>query len=104
MFGRREEYGEELNFSRFGYTSVLSLACASDKVWSERRATGDWRLLAVAGACAGAGADAGAGAATVAGAGRAPPSPPPTRAPSPPVDPDDALPGIDYVSHFIVNK
>ncbi|CAH2042767.1 unnamed protein product, partial [Iphiclides podalirius] len=88
----RERYGRELNFSRFGYTSVLSLACVLEdslSIWRPEGAA-DWKLLA-----------------------RRPPSatsphpPPSPQRPHPPlpphppppsdaVDPDDALPGIDF--------
>ncbi|CAH0713037.1 unnamed protein product, partial [Brenthis ino] len=74
----RERYKRELNFSRFGYTSILSLACALPHVRVARQPGGDWLL-----------SDAAA------------PAPRPPRAPAPRrarshADPEDALPGIDF--------
>ncbi|XP_047031023.1 uncharacterized protein LOC124638175 [Helicoverpa zea] len=79
----RERFNREINFIRFGYTSVISLVytLGAGVVITRPDATGDWHLAPR-------------------GAGPPPPAPPaPRRRParaSPPPDPDDALPGIDY--------
>ncbi|XP_064073816.1 uncharacterized protein LOC113401033 [Vanessa tameamea] len=81
----RERHGRELNFSRFGFTSVLSVACALADVSVSRHPGGDWLL-----------SDA-----------RAPPAPLlATCVPAPRAsraaaacavtDPDDALPGVAF--------
>lgn len=89
----RERYKRELNFSRFGYTSIISLVCMlEDAVRISRPVdTGNWLL-----------SDARAAAR----------EPRPRRylpvsvarcasAAAVPVDVDDALPGIDFVSLHI---
>ncbi|OWR41796.1 hypothetical protein KGM_209893 [Danaus plexippus plexippus] len=77
----RARYSRELNFTRVGYTSVLSAACAVDGLQVSRRTlTDDWLL-----------SDA---ARPPPPAAPAPPRPPP--APSTPAQPEDALPGIDF--------
>lgn len=83
---RRERYGRELNYSRLGFPSISACACALPALAASRAPDGDWLLR-----------DA-----------RAPPPPAPrarraapraAAAPAAPAaDPEDALPGIDYVS------
>ncbi|XP_045777810.1 uncharacterized protein LOC123875809 [Maniola jurtina] len=79
-----ERHGRELNFTRFGYTSILSLAGSVRGVTvTADGARGDWLLSDAARA--------------------PPPRPPPPRVlpraparPSLPADPEEALPGIPY--------
>ncbi|CAG9563683.1 unnamed protein product [Danaus chrysippus] len=78
----RARYNRELNYTRVGYTSVLSAACEVDGLHVSRRAlTDDWLLSDAA---------------------RPPPSPAPARPPPAhtqahtPALPEDALPGIDF--------
>lgn len=83
---RRERHARELNFMRFGYTSLVGLASEADGVlrlhYPER---GDYLLINRAHAAA-----------------HPPPAPRPRprreSRPSTPVDPEDALPGFPYVS------
>nr|XP_037873437.1 tudor domain-containing protein 5 isoform X2 [Bombyx mori] len=85
----RDRYKKELNFTRYGYTSIISLVYALESIHASRpHDTGDWLLSLSAPA-------------------PAPPAraPAPAPAPAPPrarpprrahVDPEDALPGIEF--------
>ncbi|XP_050352278.1 uncharacterized protein LOC126774775 [Nymphalis io] len=81
----RERYGCELNFSRFGFTSVLSVACELADISVSRQPAGDWLLR-----------DARAGPAPLpVNCAHAPRAPRPA-APCATPDPDDALPGVAF--------
>lgn len=88
----RERYNRELNFSRFGYTSIISLVYVLEACVQITRPvdTGDWLLTHRARA---ARAPPALRPACVSRARARPPAP---ARPRP--DDDDALPGIDYVS------
>lgn len=87
----RERYKRELNFSRFGYTSIISLVCVlEDVVHIQRSDDGKW-LLRDARAAAAAEAARPRRYLPVSVARLA-------HAHHDRVDPDDALPGIDFVS------
>ncbi|XP_068620201.1 tudor domain-containing protein 5 isoform X3 [Battus philenor] len=100
----RKRYGRELNISRFGYTSVLSLACMLEDVLHIWRPPGaaDWRLqarrvmLPHAPPSALPSAHSGAACTAPAGVSRAVPRLAPASAECATHDPDDALPGIAY--------
>ncbi|CAG9795435.1 unnamed protein product [Diatraea saccharalis] len=86
----RERYGRELDFSRFGYTSILSVVMALDGDVAVSRApdSGEWVVRDPA---APAPAPAPACAPAPRLRARAPAARPP-----PVIDPEDALPGIDF--------
>ncbi|XP_045537564.1 tudor domain-containing protein 5 [Papilio machaon] len=100
----RQRHGRELQVARFGFTSVLSLVCAladTVRAWRPRGAA-DWRLqhtAAPAPASVSAPATARRAPASVSAPAAARRAPAPAPAPAPVaahIDPDDALPGVDY--------
>ncbi|CAG4948104.1 unnamed protein product [Colias eurytheme] len=76
----KERYGRDLNFSRFGFTSVAGVVCQLSGVRAAQAGGGDWRAWPAA-------------APAPRPAPRPPRRPPPPAAPAPT---DDALPGVAY--------